>query len=183
VHNIAGAALAALALGISTTAITSVLTSFGADPTDNPGRLMRYTYRGAQVLIDYAHNPDGLRGLMSVATRLARTGRVALVLGQAGNRTNADMDALTAAAAEFRPDLVVVKEIESYLRGRAPGEIPTILREGLLRGGLPESSVEIQMTELAAVQRVLSWAQPGDVLVLPVHNRAVRDEVIQLLRG
>jgi UDP-N-acetylmuramyl tripeptide synthase len=142
---------------------------------------MRYTYRGAQVLIDYAHNPDGLHGLMTVATRLARTGRIALVLGQAGNRTNADMDALTATAAEFRPDFVVVKEIESHLRGRAPGEVPAMLREGMLRAGLPESALEVQMTELAAVQRVLDWAQPGDVLVLPVHNRAVRDAVIELL--
>jgi UDP-N-acetylmuramyl tripeptide synthase len=181
VQNIAGAALAALALGIPSSAIANVLTIFGADPTDNPGRLMRYTYRGAQVLIDYAHNPDGLHGLMTVATRLARTGRIALVLGQAGNRTNADMDALTATAAEFRPDFVVVKEIESHLRGRAPGEVPAMLREGMLRAGLPESALEVQMTELAAVQRVLDWAQPGDVLVLPVHNRAVRDAVIELL--
>ena len=55
--------------------VATVLARFGADPTDNPGRLMRYDYRGAQVLIDYAHNPDGLRGLMNVATRLRRTGR------------------------------------------------------------------------------------------------------------
>jgi UDP-N-acetylmuramyl tripeptide synthase len=183
VQNIAGAALAALALGVSSTAMVSVLKSFGANPADNPGRLMRYQYRGAQVLIDYAHNPDGLRGLMTVATRLARTGRVALLLGQAGNRTNADMDALTATAAQFRPDFAVVKETESYLRGRAPGEVPAILRAGLLRAGLPENSIEIQMTELTAVQRVLAWATPGDVLVLPVHDRKVRDAVIQMLQS
>jgi hypothetical protein len=74
-----------------------------------------------------------------------------------------------------------VKEIESHRRGRAPGEVPAMLREGMLRAGLPESALEVQMTELAAVQRVLDWAQPGDVLVLPVHNRAVRDAVIELL--
>jgi cyanophycin synthetase len=183
VQNVAGAALAALGLGIPATTVATVLARFGADPTDNPGRLMRYEYRGAQVLIDYAHNPDGLRGLMTVATRLRRTGRVALLLGQAGNRSNADIEELAATAARFRPDFVIVKETESYMRGRAPGEVPAILRGALLRTGLLETSIEVHLSELGAVKRVLEWARPGDVLVMPVHDRGVRDQVLALLRG
>jgi cyanophycin synthetase len=182
VQNVAGVALAALGLGIPATAIAAVLARFGADPTDNPGRLMRYEYRGAQVLIDYAHNPDGLRGLMNVATRLRRIGRIALLLGQAGNRSNADIEALAAMAARFRPDFVVVKETEAYMRGRAPGEVPAILRAALLRAGLLETSIEVHLSELGAVNRALEWARPGDVLVMPVHDRAVRDQVLALLR-
>jgi cyanophycin synthetase len=182
IQNVAGAALAALGLGIPATTVATVLARFGANPTDNPGRLMRYEYRGAQVLIDYAHNPDGLRGLLNVATRLRRTGRIALLLGQAGNRSNADIEELAATAARFRPDLVVVKETESYMRGRAPGEVPAILRAGLLRAGTLESAIEVHLSELGAVQRALAWARPGDVLVMPVHDRAVRDELLVLLR-
>jgi cyanophycin synthetase len=183
VQNVAGVALAALALGIPTATVAEVLARFGADPGDNPGRLMRYDYRGAQVLIDYAHNPDGLRGLMNVAARLRRTGRIALLLGQAGNRTNADIEELAATAARFRPDLVVIKETESYMRGRAPGEVPAILQAALLRSGMLETSLEVQLTEIGAVKRALGWARPGDVLVLPVHDRAVREEVLAMLRG
>lgn len=182
VQNVAGVALAALGLGIPPATVASVLARFGADPADNPGRLMRYEYRGAQVLIDYAHNPDGLRGLMSVAARLRRTGRMALLLGQAGNRTNADIEELAATAARFKPDFVVVKETESYMRGRAPGEVPALLRAGLLRAGMLETSLEVQLTEIGAVKRALGWARPGDVLVLPVHDRGVREEVLGLLR-
>ena len=182
VQNVAGVALAALGLGIPAATVATVLARFGADPTDNPGRLMRYDYRGAQVLIDYAHNPDGLRGLMNVATRLRRTGRIALLLGQAGNRSNADIEELAATAARFRPDFVVVKETESYMRGRAPGEVPAILRAALLRTGLLETSIEVHLSELGAVKRVLEWARPGDVLVMPVHDRGVRDQVLALLR-
>ncbi|HTJ18645.1 MAG TPA: Mur ligase family protein, partial [Steroidobacteraceae bacterium] len=182
IQNIAGAALAALALGVSAATVTAVFARFGADPGDNPGRLMRYDYRGAQVLIDYAHNPEGLRGLLNVATRLRRTGRIALLLGQAGNRSNADIEELAATAARFRPDLVVVKETESYMRGRAPGEVPAILRDALLRAGLLETSLEVHLSELGAVNRALAWARPGDVLVMPVHDRNVRDQVLALLR-
>ena len=182
VQNVAGVALAALGLGIAAATVATVLARFGADPTDNPGRLMRYEYRGAQILIDYAHNPDGLRGLMNVATRLRRTGRVALLLGQAGNRSNADIEELAATAARFRPDFVIVKETESYMRGRAPGEVPAILRGALLRTGLLAPSIEVHPSELGAVKRVLEWARPGDVLVMPVHDRGVRDQVLALLR-
>jgi UDP-N-acetylmuramyl tripeptide synthase len=182
VQNVAGVALAALGLGIPPATVAAVLARFGADPADNPGRLMRYEYRGAQVLIDYAHNPDGLRALMNVAARLRRTGRIALLLGQAGNRTNADIEDLAATAARFRPDFVVVKETESYMRGRAPGEVPALLRAGLLRAGMLDTSLEVQLGELGAVKRALGWARPGDVLVLPVHDRAVREEVLVLLR-
>jgi hypothetical protein len=37
------------------------------------------------------------------------------------------------------------------------------------------------LTELGAVRRVLEWSRPGDVLVLPVHDRAVRVEAMTLV--
>jgi cyanophycin synthetase len=181
VSNIAGAALAALELGVSSTTVAEVLARFGADPADNPGRLMRYDYRGAQVLIDYAHNPEGLSGLMTVAARLPRTGRLAVLLGQAGNRENADIERLAATAASFQPDFVVIKETEAMLRGRALGEIPALIRVALLHAGVPEAALETSSSEIGAVRRVLEWARPGDVLVMPVHDRLVRAEAIALV--
>jgi UDP-N-acetylmuramyl tripeptide synthase len=181
VSNIAGAALAALELGVSSETVAAVLARFGADPADNPGRLMRYDYRGAQVLIDYAHNPEGLSGLMTVAARLPRTGRLAVILGQAGNREDADIEELAATAARFRPDLVVIKEIENYLRGRAPGETPALIRAALLHEGVPDAAIEMCPSEIAAVRRVLERSRPGDVLVMPVHDRGVRAETIALV--
>jgi hypothetical protein len=69
------------------------------------------------------------------------------------------------------------------MRGRAPGEVPAILRTGLLRAGMLETSLEVHLSELGAVKRALGWARAGDVLVMPVHDRTVRDEVIALLRA
>ena len=181
VSNIAGAALAALELGVSSRTVSEVLVRFGADPADNPGRLMRYDYRGAQVLIDYAHNPEGLSGLMTVAARLPRTGRLAVLLGQAGNRKNADIELLAATAARFEPDFVVIKEIEALLRGRALGETPALIRLALLRAGVPDAALEICSSEIGAVRRMLEWARPGDVVVMPVHERLVRAEAIALV--
>jgi UDP-N-acetylmuramyl tripeptide synthase len=182
VANLAAAALAAAALGVVPRDIATVFARFGSDVRDNPGRLMRFEIDGVHVLVDYAHNPDGLRGVLQVAEGLKDGGgRLGLLLGHAGNREDADIERLAQVAAEFRPTLVVVKEIEGYLRGRAPGEVPRILHGALLRCGLPEAALPQRPTELEAARLALDWAQPGDVLVLLVHGLGARAEVVRLL--
>ena len=192
IANMAGAALAAAALGIAPASIAEVLARFGSTLADNPGRLMRFEAGGVTVLIDYAHNPDGLRGFLKVADHLrggARrlgqprvgAGRLGLLLGHAGNRRDADIEELARTAAEFRPDLVVVKENDSQLRGRAPGEIPRIIRAELERLGLPGSALPVANSEVDAARIALGWARPGDVLALPLHSPAARAAVVKMI--
>lgn len=182
VANIAGAALAALALGVESTVIAQVCAAFGRQPADNAGRLMRFDYRGATAIVDYAHNPDGLRGVLRVARSLrGADGRIALLLGHAGNRRDEDYEDVAAVAAEFAPDLIVVKEDEQHLRGRAPGEVPALLREALLRFGVDAARIELRPSEIDAANRALEWARPGDVLALLVHAGSARSEVLSRL--
>jgi cyanophycin synthetase len=182
IANLCGAALAAVALGIPVATVAAVYARFGASAADNSGRLMRFTRDGVQILIDYAHNPEGMRGLLRVAAHLrGAQGRLGTILGQAGNRQDADIEALALATAEFHPDLVVVKESEGYLRGREPGELPRMIHAVLRRAGMPEAALAVRMTELAAVEYALAWARPGDVLALTVHSSAVREHLLQLL--
>jgi UDP-N-acetylmuramyl tripeptide synthase len=181
--NLAGAALAGRILGIPAATIASVFARFGSQLADNPGRMMRFDYHGAQVLIDYAHNPDGLRGFLSVADRMRGQGRLGMLLGHAGNRKDEDIADLASVAAEFNPDLIVVKEDEAHLRGRALGEIPRIIRTELLRLGLKASALPVRDNELDAARYALEWARPGDVLALPLHSPAARAAVVALLQG
>jgi UDP-N-acetylmuramyl tripeptide synthase len=182
IANLAGAALAAASLGISPVNIAKVYARFGADPSDNAGRMMRFDVKGARVLVDYAHNPDGLAGLLKVAKKLcADQGRLGLIIGHAGNRQNADIEALARVAAETHPDLVVIKENEAFLRGRPPGEIPRIIHDELMRSGLPATAILTGASEIESVRMALDWARPGDVLALPIHGSAARVEVLALL--
>jgi len=184
VSNLAAAALAAVALGVPPGTVAAVFARFGARPEDNPGRMMRFELDGVQVLVDYAHNPEGLRGLLSIAQVMSGDrGRVGLLLGHAGNREDRDIERLAETAAEFAPALVVVKELEGFLRGREPGEVPGILRAALLRAGLPAAALPMRPNELEAVRCALEWARPGDVLALPVHGLAARAAVLELLQG
>ena len=75
---------------------------------------------------------------------------------------------------------MVVKELEGYLRGRAPGEVPRILRMRCCARGFPRSALPQRPDEVEAA-RALDWAGPGDVLVLPVHGLAARAEVVEII--
>jgi UDP-N-acetylmuramyl tripeptide synthase len=184
VANLAAAALAASALGIPAPIIADVFERFGRTARENAGRLMRFDWGGVHVLVDYAHNPDGLRGFLTVAQGLrSPSGRLGLLLGHAGNRQDGDIEALARVAAEFRPDLIVVKENESQLRGRAPGEIPGIIRRELQRLGLPDSAMSETGSEYEAARLALSWARPGDVLAMPLHGLDARAAVLALLES
>jgi UDP-N-acetylmuramyl tripeptide synthase len=184
IANLAAASLAALALGIPAATIAAVYARFGAELKDNPGRMMRFDLGGVQVLMDYAHNPDGLRGFLGVAAQLrAPGGRLAVLLGHAGNRRDADIEQVSQVVAAFRPELVVVKEIATHLRGREPGEIPRLIRAALLHAGLPAQSIEMRDTELEAARCALDWARPGDVVGLLVHAPAGRAAVLALLEA
>jgi cyanophycin synthetase len=181
VSNLAAAALAALALGVAPSTIGAAFVRFGSRPADNPGRVVQLERDGVRMLLDYAHNPASLGSILEVARALRGGGRLGILLGHAGNRQDADFDRVARVVAGFAPDLVVVKETEGYLRGRAPGEVPSLLREALLRHGLPESAVETRMSEIAAARLALDWARPGDVLVMLVHSLEARERATVLL--
>jgi cyanophycin synthetase len=185
-HNIANAAAAALAawgLGLAPETIGAALQSFGANPLDNAGRLERWAHRGATVLLDYAHNPEGLAQLLQVARRLCPpdNGRLGLLLGQAGNRDDAALAELATTAARFQPDRVVLKELPAMVRGRAAGDVSAALASGLRTAGLAAERITLQPDEEAAALELLAWARPGDVVVLPVHTAAVRSRLADIL--
>jgi UDP-N-acetylmuramyl tripeptide synthase len=155
---------------------------FGTQHQDNAGRLSRFDFDGIAVLVDYAHNPTGLGGLLAVAQSLGPK-RLLLLLGQAGNRGDDAIAALAATAWAARPDRIVIKELESFRRGRDVGEVPALLKAELERLGAEPHQLVTALDELSGVQEALRWARAGDVLVLPVHGLEARAEVIALLES
>jgi len=179
--NAAAAALAATALGVAPSHVAAVLARFGRQPQDNPGRLERYAIGGLQLLVDYAHNPEGLRGVLRVAQANRGGGRLGLLLGQAGNREDADIRLLAVAAAAFSPELVVVKGIDGFARGRQDDEVPRLLCTELQALGFAAETLPIRLREIDAAREALAWARPGDTLALLVHSLGAREALYRLL--
>ena len=175
-HNLANALAAcagAAALGLPVAAMAAALRSFGSDEADNPGRGLRRQVGGVEVLVDFAHNPHGVAAITSVVAAIPARRRLVL-LGQAGDRTDAEITDLAGAVWALRPDRIVVKEMESYLRGRKAGEVPALLQAELTRLGAAPDLIAVEASETEAVRAAFAWAQPGDLLVLLSHAARAR---------
>ena len=181
-HNLSnamGAAAAALGVGIPEEAVVEGLRSFVLDPERNPGRANVFEVDGRVVVIDYAHNEDGMRGLIEICQGLRAPGAgIFLAFGSAGDRTNAILHRLGYTAARG-PDRVAIAELHHYLRGRDPQDLTHRLQAGLTDGGKPQSPVF--PNELEALAWMLTASAPNDVIAITALGQ--RPEIFQYLRG
>lgn len=180
-HNVANAlaaAAAAEAMGVPLASIRQALARFGASIEDNPGRANLVDIGGVRVLLDFAHNPEGMKAILGAGQHL-NSPRMAVVFGQAGDRTDAAVRDLTRSVVEAGADYVVIKEMAEYRRGREPGEIPALIRQQLLDSGVSEDAIAQADTETEAATLAYQWAKPGDLLMLFVH--AEREAVMARL--
>lgn len=180
-HNLSNAmaaAAAALGAGIPEEAVVEGLRSFVLDPGHNPGRANIFEIDGRVVVIDYAHNEDGMRGLIEIARGLRAPGaRIFLTFGSAGDRTNAILHRLGYTAARG-PDRVAIAHLHRYLRGRDPQDLADRLQAGLKDGGQPQAPVF--PNEIEALEWMLDQSAPNDVIAITA--LAQRPEVFQYLR-
>src|SRR5256714_9113277 len=161
-RNAMAAAAAALGAGIPEAAVVEGLRTFTLDPERNPGRANLFEVDGRVVVVDYAHNEDGMRGLIEICQGLrAPKGRVFLTFGSAGDRTNAILHRLGYTAARG-PDRVAIAHLHRYLRGRDPQDLVRRLQAGLADGGEPQAPVF--PTQLEALEWMLS--APGGTRVI-----------------
>ena len=174
-HNVANAladVAAADLMGLPAAAISAGLRDFASDPQDNPGRLNEFAVNGARVLVDFAHNPDGVSALCAMAAALPAERRL-ILLGQAGDRDEASIRDMTRIVWDSRPDHIIIKELPGHLRGRELGEIPAMIEDELRRAGAVAANFSHAEDEPAAVEQALAWARAGDLVLLLTHEERV----------
>lgn len=180
-HNLANAmaaVLAARALGITDEAIASGLRGFQSDPRDNPGRANEFAWNGARVFVDFAHNPHSIAAVTEALATFAARRRFVL-LSHAGDRSDDEIKALARGAFALRPDFAAVAENPDYLRGRAMGEIPALMRAACLAEGMPAGHVLMADNPADGAAKILARLEPGDLALLLVH--ADRDKIFAML--
>jgi cyanophycin synthetase len=161
--NLLAAVAAAHVRGMGAGAIAEGLRTFVPSGQATPGRMnVMRTERGT-VIVDYAHNPAAVRGLMEFVARLDARRRIGVVT-MPGDRRDDDLRELGRLVSGL--DYVVIKEHEQYRRGRAPGEVSRLIGEGLEMGGLGAGRHESVQAEDAAVDRAVALMEPGDLAVI-----------------
>ncbi len=170
VANALAAAAAASALGVPMRVVAAALSAFGQVAGDNPGRLERHDVGGVTVVLDYAHNAAAVTALLSgLASMPAK--RRAVVIGTGGDRQDDALRAMARAAWGTVPvDLVIAKELPGFARGRDVGSAAAAMVAELQAAGAAAQQVRAASDEPSAVADVLAWAQPGDLVVITVHE-------------
>ncbi len=169
VQNALAAAAITYGLGVPADTIRKALGSFATTFEHNPGRLNIYDKLPFRVILDYAHNPDGMREFIGLIKRMrSRYNRVLSVLTGTGDRRDQDTRDLGAIVAEIS-DEMVIKET-TLLRGRPKGIVPQLIEEGAIAGGLSKDNITHISDECAAVQGALERARPNDLVLVFCDN-------------
>jgi cyanophycin synthetase len=177
VQNALAALLAGHGLGIPPATMRAALEGFRSTFEQNPGRLNIHDVGGFRVILDYAHNPEALRALGQMLDRMRpKYNRLIGVTSTPGDRRDEDIREVGALSARIF-DRVIFRERPDG-RGRQPGDVLNLLKEGALAAGAEASSLEVQLCEHDAVERALSLARHGDlVVILPTKVEAVWTQI------
>lgn len=164
VSNAMHAASAALEVGVPVDVIRSALTKFQAGHELTPGRLNVYDQLPFRVVVDNAHNPDGLRQLMKFVDRQSPTGlKVISFACPSGRLETMYQQMARAVAGHF--DLYFCND-RMPKGNEKPDYYAPILRDELLTCGIEPQKVLLGKRGREAWEQVFGRCAPGDLLIL-----------------
>jgi cyanophycin synthetase len=113
-----------------------------------------------RVLVDYAHNPAAIAGLMEFVYNLDAARRIGIITAP-GDRRDEDLRNVGRLSAKL--DRVIVRE-DKYRRGRDPGEISRLIIEGMKENGMTDSQIEIIYNESDGLAYALAQMEDNDLV-------------------
>lgn len=163
IYNALAATAGAYGLGIGIEDIVKGLSTFDCNEKQNKGRFNQFDVNGVKVIIDYAHNIDGYKNIIS-SLKAIKKKRLIGVIGVPGDRT----DSSTITIGELCGncfDRIYIKE-DKDKRNRKPGEVAELLKKGCQLGTIPESEIFIELSEPKAFEMAIANAEPDDIVIV-----------------
>ena len=183
IQNVIAATLACFVHGVSIEDLRVGLTTFNAGTAQTPGRLNFVEIGGVTVLMDYAHNPAGMRGLVNFISKLPNKYRTC-VLNGTGDRRDDDIREFAQLAGENFDRIVIRKG--NYLRGRSEEEMFQLLQEGIAQSG-KTPQVRVIPDSREAIHHAIKHGRKGELVVtladrVPddiLYVQEIRDELLE----
>ncbi|NQZ89433.1 MAG: cyanophycin synthetase [Colwellia sp.] len=164
VQNAMFAAALAYCLDKPLEAIQQGLRTFTTTFYQAPGRMNVFDEHAFRVILDYAHNADGVRCMSELASKLDVKGKRITVLAGPGDRRDKDIvNIAKAAAGHF--DIYICKADDNR-RGREFDEVPKLLVAALKEAGVKESQIYAIPDEVEAINKGLELASTDDLLMV-----------------
>ena len=156
--NSLAAASAAVSLGVDDAAIVEGLSAAHAVP----GRYQSVANdRGIAIVVDYAHTPEALAGVLEGVREVSAAGsRVIVVFGCGGDRDR-DKRPMMGKSARHGADVVVVTS------DNPRSESPQAIIDDIVAGmGSGREDVHVIVDRREAIERAIGMARPGDAVVI-----------------
>jgi cyanophycin synthetase len=161
IQNVLAATLACFVHGVPLETLRVGLTTFNAGTAQTPGRLNFVEVGEVTVLMDYAHNPAGLRGLAAFIAKLPNKYRTCVINGT-GDRRDEDIREFGQIAGETFDRIVIRRG--HYLRGRDEKEMYALLQEGITRSS-GEPTVRIIPESRDAIHHAIKYGRKKELVV------------------
>ncbi|MDX2172443.1 MAG: cyanophycin synthetase [Bacteroidota bacterium] len=157
IQNVLAATLAAYVYGFATEDIATSLETFIPSAAQTPGRMNIFDFKDYKVMIDFAHNADGFRGIKEFLSTIDSPAKIGIITGT-GDRRDDDIRDMGRISAEMF-DHIIIRQ-DKFLRGRQAQEIVDLLVEGIKEVN-PNMSYEYVPKEIEALKHAFSIAKPG----------------------
>lgn len=173
------AAALAWAQGIKTEAIRKALGSFSNTPEQNPGRYNFIEGFHFQVLLDYGHNPDGIKALCDIVGKLPVKGKRRLLNLKLGSRHRKHLVSAGHDLAQTFDSFVLgcdpkyVNACSDWFSEDPEFAMISFSREILIREGVASEAIVIERDQNRAIRHAIAAADFGDLLVLLADPRVV----------
>jgi cyanophycin synthetase len=161
IANVLAATLASYLYGFKTEDIKLSLATFLPGAAQTPGRMNIFEFSKFKVMIDFAHNPNGYRGIEDFMKSVDATRKIGIISG-VGDRRDEDIRECARIAGNMF-DHIVIRQ-EKHLRGRTEQEIIGLILEGIASAD-KETTYEVVNLETEAIRHAISLAQDGTFIV------------------
>jgi cyanophycin synthetase len=162
IQNVLPAVLAAYIRGFTLNDMKIGLETFIPSATQTPGRLNLFEFRDFSILLDYAHNAAGMRGLQQFTDNIEATKKVGIIAG-IGDRRVEDNNAIGAIAAEMCDEIIIRQD--KRLRGKTEEELIKMVNDGIKMTD-PNKKTTIIPSEREAILHAVKTAEKGSLIIL-----------------
>ena len=138
-QNVLAASLATFVWGFKIEDIRLSLETFIPSVAQTPGRMNIFELKDCKIMVDFAHNPDGLRGIKDFLSTLDVKHSTGIISGT-GDRRDEDLREIGRISAQMFDNVIICQE--KYLRGRSREEMISLLVDGL-KEVKPEIDIQI----------------------------------------
>jgi len=162
IQNILPAIIAANVQGISIEDTKAALETFIPSASSTPGRLNMFKFKNFDILLDYAHNPAGMRALQKFTDNLDATVKVGIIAG-IGDRREEDNNEMGSIAAEMFDEIIIRQD--KNLRGKSESDLINMLNAGIKKRD-PNKKTTVIPSEKDAITHAVAHAEKGSLIVL-----------------